>query len=111
ILLAMHRNFKTVTEINVNNPARNAVEKQVGWVAIAQAENVTDHGHDTKRASVVRASLEPGFGALTLEPEDAIQILSGGVVHSIPEDFDLLHEGKVIIVRSHLKHDAVFNVE
>jgi len=80
-------------------------------MAIAQSENVTNHGHDTQRSRVIRPPLKPGLRALTLEPKHTVQIFACGVIHSVTKDFDLLHESEIVIVRGHLKHDPMLNVE
>ena len=61
VFLAVHGDFETVAEINVHNLSGHAVEHEIGRVAIAQAENVPDHGHDSERACIVGAAVEPGF--------------------------------------------------
>lgn len=111
ILLAVHGNFETVTEINVHDLAGDTIKHKVGRVPVAQTKNVANHGHDSERARVVSTSVEPGFGALTLEPENTVQVLACRVIQCIAEHFDLLHERKVVIVRCHLQHDSVLNVE
>jgi len=47
----------------------------------------------SERAGIVCSATEPSFGAFTLEPEDAVEILSGGIVQSVAKDLHLLHEG------------------
>jgi hypothetical protein len=111
ILLSVHSHLETVTEIDVHHTTGCTIEQQVGRVSIAQTKNVTNHGHDTKRSGVVGASLKPGLRALTLEPQDPVEIFAGGIVHSISENLDLLHESKAVVVWCHLQHDSVLNVE
>ena len=45
-LLAPHRHFEAVAKVDVQDLAREAVQHQVGGVAVAQPEDVPDHRHD-----------------------------------------------------------------
>ena len=51
--------------------AREAVQHQVGRVAVAEAEDVADHRHDGERAREVGAPLQPLFGGGRLGPQHA----------------------------------------
>jgi hypothetical protein len=107
----VHGDFETIAEINVHNLAGDAIEHKVGRMAIAQTENVADHGHDGERSGIVSTAIEPCFRGFGFEPEHAIEILAGCVVKRISKDFDLLHERKAVVVRRHLQHNSVLNVE
>jgi hypothetical protein len=111
VLLAMHRHLEAVSKINVDDLAGNPVQHQVTRVAIAETQNIPDHGHDGKRARVVGTAIEPRLRTLGFEPKDTVEILACGVVEGVAEDFDFLHEGEAVVVGSHLKHDAVLDVE
>ena len=41
----MHRSLEAVAEVDVKNLAAVSVEHEVARVAIAEAEEVPDHGH------------------------------------------------------------------
>jgi hypothetical protein len=43
----------------VQDFAAHPVQEEVGGVAVAEAENVSDHGHDGQRPSEVRPPVEP----------------------------------------------------
>jgi hypothetical protein len=111
VLLAMHCDFETVTEVNVHNFTGDAVKHEVGGMSVAQTEDIANHGHDRKGACVVGTPVEPGFRALALEPKNAVQVLACGVVQSVAEHFNLLHKREIIIVGCHLQHDPVLDVE
>lgn len=100
--LALHRDFEAVTKVDVNNLAADAVHEQVRRVSIAQAEDVADHRHDGERAAVIAASVKPGFGVPTLEPEDSVKVLTGRVVERVLEDLELLDLHEVVEIGRHL---------
>lgn len=102
VFLAVHGDFEAVAEVDVDDLAGDAVEHEVAGVPVAEAEDVADHGHDGEGAGVVGATLEPGLGGFGFEPEDAVEVLAGGVVHGVGEDFYLLHQGEVVEVGRHL---------
>ena len=110
VLFAVHGHFEAVAEVNVNHFARDAVQHQVGWVTVAKAEDVTDHGHYSQGPGVVGSTLEPGLRALALEPENTIEIFSSRVIHGVTEDFHLLHQCEIVIIRRHLEHDAMLDI-
>ena len=92
VLFAVHGDLEAVAVVDVHDLAVDAVEHQVAGVPVPQAEDVADHAHDGEGARVVCAALEPGLAGFGLEPEDAVEILAGRVVHGVGEDFDFLHE-------------------
>jgi hypothetical protein len=57
----MHGHLEAVSEINVDDLAGDPVQHQVTRVAIAETQDVTDHGHDGERACIVCAAIKPGF--------------------------------------------------
>ena len=91
--------------------ASDTIKHEIGRMSVAQTKNVANHGHDSERARVVGTSVEPCLRALTLEPKNTIQVLPGRVVQCVAEHLDLLHECKVVIIRRHLQHDSVLNIE
>ena len=102
VFLAVHGDFEAVAEVDVDYFAGDAVEHEVAWMAVTEAEDVAYHGHDRQGAGVICATLEPGLGGLGFEPEDAVEVLAGGVVHGVREYFDLLHQGEVVVIGRHL---------
>ena len=111
VFLAVHGYLEAITEIDVDDLARNAVEHQVRRVAIAKPQNVADHGHCCEGACEVGSTVEPRFGALALKPEDTVEIFTSGVVHCVAKYFDLLHKSEIIVVWCHLQHNSVLDVE
>lgn len=100
--LSLHRDFEAVTKVDVDNLSADAVHEQVRRVSIAQAEDVADHRHDGERAAVVAASVKPGFGIPTLEPEDSVKVLASRVVERVLEDLELLDLHEVVEIGRHL---------
>ena len=111
VLVAVHGHFEAVAEVDVDDFAGYPVEHQVRGVSVAETEDVAYHGHHCERARVVGAAFEPGFRGFGFEPEDTVEIFPCSIVHSVAEDFDLLHECQVVVIRSHLEHDSVLDVE
>jgi hypothetical protein len=101
--LSLHSNLEAVTEIDVNDPPRNAIHKQVARMAVSQSENVSDHRHDGKRTAVVASTVEPRFRIARLEPHYAVKVLTGRIVEGVLEDFELLDLHEVVEVGSHLQ--------
>jgi hypothetical protein len=64
ILFAVHSDFEAVAEIDVDDFSGDAIEHEIGRVAIAETEDVAHHGHDGERARVVGATVEPSLGRL-----------------------------------------------
>jgi hypothetical protein len=102
IFVTLHRNLKAVAEVDVDDLARNTVKHQVTRMTVAKPKDVAYYAHDTQGSSVVRATLEPGFGRLALEPEYAVQVLPGSVVQGITEYLYFLHQSQIVIIWSHL---------
>ena len=107
----MHSDLETITEINVDDLAGNPIEHQVGWMSVTETEDVSDDRHNTQRPCVVCATIEPGLRTLTLEPEHSVEILTSSIVQGVAEDLNLLHESQVVVIRRHLKHDTMLDVE
>lgn len=74
-------------------------------MAISETENVSDHRHDCKRATVIAPAVEPCFRISTLEPEDPVKVLTCRVVERVLEHFELLHEAEMLKVGSHLSSE------
>lgn len=47
-----------------------SVEHEVAWMAIAEAQEIPDHGHHGSTARVGRAAIQPDFAVATLQPQD-----------------------------------------
>jgi len=76
-----HRNFEAVPKVDVDNTARNAIQHQVRGMPIAQTEDITSHRHDSERACVVVAALEPDLRVARFEPEHLGYLHSTGLQH------------------------------
>lgn len=105
--LALHRDFEAVTKVDVDDLSADTVHEQVRRVSIAQTEDVANHRHDGERAAVVAASVEPGFGIPTLEPEDSVKVLTSRVVERVLEDLELLDLHEVVEIGRHLLAEPV----
>lgn len=101
----MHRDLKTVPEIDMHHLARLALQHQVGRVPVAEPEDVPDHAVHGERARVGRAALEPVLRVDGFEPEDAIEVLACRVFECVFEDFDLLEEHEDFVVGCHLEKE------
>ena len=111
IFVAVHGHLKAVAKVNVDYFPRAAVQHQVGRMSVAQAEDVAHDRHDGQGPRIICATFEPGLGAPTLEPEDAVEIFAGGVVHGVVENLHLLHQRKIFELRGHLQHDPMLDVK
>ena len=109
--LSCHSNLETVTEINMNDFPAHSIHQQIRRMTIAQSENMSHHRHDSESATVITPSIEPSFRISRFEPKDSIEILSGRIVESVFEDFELLHEAEMIEIGRHLEDESMFDVE
>jgi hypothetical protein len=55
--LSMHSDFKTITEIDVDNLSGASFEKKIGWMSVSKTEDVANHTVDRERAGICRSSL------------------------------------------------------
>lgn len=71
-------------------------------MSISKPEDVSDHGHDSERATVVAASVEPCFRVARAKPQHSVKVLTRRVVQRVLEHLELLHEAEVVEVGRHL---------
>ena len=69
-LVAVHGDLEAVAEVDMEDLARVAVEHEVRRVPVAEAQDVSDHGHDGQAARVPCAPVQPLLRVVALEPED-----------------------------------------
>ena len=108
---AVAGDLEAVAEVDVDDFARVAVEQQVGGVPVAETQDVADDRGGGERAHIRGAALEPCLGRARLEPQNAVQVLTGCVVERVLEHLDLLQHGEAVVVGRHLEHEAVLDVE
>lgn len=98
----MHRNLKTIPEVNMNYLSSAAFEKQIGRMTIAESKDVANHTVHGKGAGIGGTAFQPMLRTRTFKPEDSVQVLASGVFQRIFEYFHLLEECQVLVVRCHL---------
>ena len=103
--LANHGHFEAVAEVDVNDLAADAVQHEVGRVAVTQPQHVPHHAHDCQRSRVVGTPIEPNLRTGTLVPEDLCEVVTFGVLKRMLEHLHLLHQRQVIILRRHLSRN------
>ena len=100
--LANHGDFEAVAEVDVNDLAADAVQHEVGRVAVTQSQHVPYHAHDSQRSRVIGSPIKPNLRTWTLVPEDFGEVVAFGVLKRMLEHLHLLHQCQVIILRRHL---------
>ena len=66
-LLARHGHLEAVPEVDVEDLPAHPVQQEVGWVAVAETQDVPDHGHHGKGTGEVGAAVEPNLDNVFLE--------------------------------------------
>eukprot|EP01137_Pigoraptor_chileana_P037296 Opistho-2@34174 len=108
---AVHCHLETIAEVDVQDFPREAVEHKVGGMAVPKSKNIADHRHDGQGARVVCPAVQPALRVDAFEPKHLVQVLPSRVVQGVTKHLNFLDEREVVVVRRHLQHEAVLNVQ
>jgi hypothetical protein len=78
----------------MNDLSSDSVDKQVGRMPVAESKNMANHTRDSQRPGVCSSPFKPFLRVGTFQPQNTVEVLSGGIVQRILEYLDFLYQSE-----------------